>query len=187
MVISIGNHIRGLACLLQCHMKDISTVNLATTKPQQNTTNHKTMCNNYSDIIMSAMASQITSITIVYSTVYSGADQRKHQSSASLAFVWGIHCWPVNAPHKWPITRQMFPFDDVIMNSWHLLCFGDNGTIILRVHWKTPLKYLSASYLFSFDIKKSILAICFPSKSWLQSNQNELEVCMTVIRNSIVG
>ena len=40
---------------------------------------------------MSAIASQITSLTIVYSTVYSGADQRKHQSSASLAFVWGIH------------------------------------------------------------------------------------------------
>ena len=64
---------------------------------------------------MDAMASQITSLTIVYSTVYSGADQRKHQSSASLAFVWGIHRRPVNSPHKWPVTRKMFPFDDVIM------------------------------------------------------------------------
>ena len=45
----------------------------------------------FNDVIMSTMASQITSITIVYSTVYTGADQRKHQSSASLAFVWGIH------------------------------------------------------------------------------------------------
>ena len=45
----------------------------------------------YSDVIMNTMASQITSLTIVYSTVYSGADQRKHQSSASLAFVRGIH------------------------------------------------------------------------------------------------
>ena len=53
---------------------------------------------------------------IVYSTVYSGSDQRKHQSSASLAFVWGIHRWPVNSPHKWPVTRKMFPFDDVIMH-----------------------------------------------------------------------
>ena len=52
---------------------------------------------------------------IVYSTVYSGTDQRKHQSSASLAFVRGIHRWPVNSPHKWPVTRKMFPFDDVIM------------------------------------------------------------------------
>ena len=66
-------------------------------------------------VIMGAIASQITSLTIVYSTVYSGADQRKHQSSASLAFVRGIHRGPVNSPHKWPVTRKMFPFDDVIM------------------------------------------------------------------------
>ena len=54
---------------------------------------------------------------IVYSTVYSGADQRKHQSSASLAFVRGFHRWPVNSPHKGPVTRKMFPFDDVIMKQ----------------------------------------------------------------------
>ena len=41
---------------------------------------------------------------------------RKHQSSASLAFVQGIHRWPVNSPHKWPVTRKMFPLDDVIMS-----------------------------------------------------------------------
>ena len=64
---------------------------------------------------MSPVASQITSVSIVYSTVYSDADQRKHQSPASLAFVWGIHREPVNSPHKWPVTRKMFPFDDVIM------------------------------------------------------------------------
>ena len=69
----------------------------------------------YNDVTMSAMASQITSFTIVYSTVYSGADQRKHQSSASLAFVRGIHRWPLNSPHTWPVTWKMFPFDDVIM------------------------------------------------------------------------
>ena len=74
----------------------------------------------YGDVIMGTMPSQITSITIVYSTVYSGADQGKYQSSASLAFVWGIHRGPVNSPHKWPVTRKMFPFDDVIMenHSW---------------------------------------------------------------------
>ena len=64
---------------------------------------------------MSMTASQITSLTIVYSTVYSGTEQRKHQSSMSLAFVWGIHRRPVNSPHKWPVTQKMFPFDDVIM------------------------------------------------------------------------
>ena len=40
---------------------------------------------------------------------------KKDQSSASLAFVWGIHRGLVNSPHKWPVTRKMFPFDDVIM------------------------------------------------------------------------
>ena len=69
----------------------------------------------YGDVIIGAIATQITSLTIVYSTVYSDADQRKHQSSASLAFVWGIHRGPVNSPHKWPVTWKMFPFDDVIM------------------------------------------------------------------------
>ena len=62
----------------------------------------------HNDVVtMSLMVSEITSLTIVYSTVYSGADQRKHQSSASLAFVRGIH--------RGPVTRKMFPFDDVIM------------------------------------------------------------------------
>ena len=69
----------------------------------------------YNDVIMGTMAYQITSLTIVYSTVYSGADQGKHQSSASLAFVRGIHRWLVNSPHKGPVTWKMFPFDDVIM------------------------------------------------------------------------
>ena len=65
---------------------------------------------------MGSMASQITSlITIVYSTVHSGANQRKHQSSASLAFVWGIHRWPLNSPQKGPGMRKMFLFDNVIM------------------------------------------------------------------------
>ena len=71
--------------------------------------------NHYGDFIMGTIASQITSLTVVYSTVYSDAVQRKHQSSASLAFVWGIHRGPVNSPHKWPVTRKMFPFDEVIM------------------------------------------------------------------------
>ena len=69
----------------------------------------------YSDVILGAMAFQIISLTIVYSTVYSGVDQRKHQSSASLAFVRGIRRWPMNFPHKRPGTRKMFPFGDVIM------------------------------------------------------------------------
>ena len=66
----------------------------------------------YSDAIMRAMASQITGVSIVCSNLSSGAGQRKHQSSASLAFVRGICRWPV----KGPVTRKMFPFDDVIMH-----------------------------------------------------------------------
>ena len=83
----------------------------------------------YRNVIMSVMASQIISLTIVYWIVYSGTDQRKHQSSASLAFVGGIHRWPVNTPHKGPVTRSMFPFDDVVMiqhtdvswTSWEMI------------------------------------------------------------------
>ena len=73
---------------------------------------------------MTMLASQITSLTVVYSIVYSGVNQRKHQSSASLAFVREIHRGPVNFPHKWPVTRKMFPFDDVIM-SW----YNDNSWV----------------------------------------------------------
>ena len=69
----------------------------------------------YHDVTMGSMASQITSLTFVYSAVYSGAHQRKHQSSASLAFVRGIRRGPVNSPQKWPVMRKMFSFDDVIM------------------------------------------------------------------------
>ena len=66
--------------------------------------------------VMSTMASQInTGVTIVYSTDCSGAGERKHQSSAPLAFVRGIHGRPVNSPHKGPVTQKTFSFDDVII------------------------------------------------------------------------
>ena len=70
----------------------------------------------YNDVIMSTMALQFTILTIVYSTVYWCADQRKHHSSASLAVVRGIHRWPVNSPHNGPVTWKMFPFDDGIVS-----------------------------------------------------------------------
>ena len=96
---------------------------------------------------MGAIASQITSLTIVYSTVYSDVDQRKHQSFASLAFVWGIHRGSVNSPHKWPVTREMFPFDDVIMCGialwwmsliWNQYCSG-NGLVQLGMGSRKPI------------------------------------------------
>ena len=103
----------------------------------------------YNDVIVSAMASQITSLTLVYSSVFSGTDQRKHQSSALLAFVGRIHRWPVNSPHKGPVTRKMFQFDDVIMRTHvhlcvstnramgaaHLVSLGLNQVLDERVYW----------------------------------------------------
>ena len=69
----------------------------------------------YSDAIMCAMASQITSLTIVYSTVYSGAGHRKTPNLRVTGLCWGIHRWPVNSPHKWPVTRKIF---HLMTSSW---------------------------------------------------------------------
>ena len=82
---------------------------------------------------MSAMASHITDVPIVCSTVCSGAAQRKHQSSASLAIVREIHRWPVDSPHKWSVTRKMFPFDDVIMHD--ILCVTTHLLSVERADW----------------------------------------------------
>ena len=92
----------------------------------------------YCDVIMNTIASQITSLTIVYLTVNSGTDQRKHQSSASLAFVRGIHRRPVNSPHKGPVTRKMFPFDDVIMITCPQLLIVSGDYIGLVNHIISP-------------------------------------------------
>ena len=76
----------------------------------------------YSDVIMAVMF-------IVYSTIYSGADQRKHHSSALLTFVRGSRRWPVYSPHKLPVTRKLLPFDDVIMIWWYM---GKMAAILVR-------------------------------------------------------
>ena len=64
---------------------------------------------------------------------------RKHQSSASLAFVRGIHRSPVNSPHKRPVTRKMFPIDDVIMNSINHAWAHDVYLSLLSSGWLIPL------------------------------------------------
>ena len=77
-------------------------------------------CTNFSycsDVIMNTMASQITGVSIVCSIVCSDADQRKYQSSVPLDFVRGSHRWPMHSPNKGPVTRKIFPFDDVIMET----------------------------------------------------------------------
>ena len=131
----------------------------------------------YNDVIMGAMASQITSLRIVYSTVYSDADQRKHRSSASLAFVRGIHQSPVNSPHKWPVTRKMFPFDDVIMilqqsyvfcsayNSWEfqdgrILEWGIGKGGVTFTQSGTNQCFISHMYIFEQNSLYCILHGC---------------------------
>ena len=118
------------SCLLIMRHKKCFILHVANLKDLDSRADH------YSDVIMGAMASQITSLTIVYSTVYSDADERKHQSSASLVFVRGIQRSPVNSPHKGSVTRKMFPFNDVIMQcrnnflSVIIIIFPESGVEI---------------------------------------------------------
>ena len=83
----------------------------------------KLLTRHYCDVMISAMASQITRVSVVCTTGCLGADQRKHQSYASLAFVKGIYCWPVNSPHKGTVTRKTFLSDDVIMETLYSSLF----------------------------------------------------------------
>ena len=118
---------------------------------------------------MGAMASRITSLTIVYSSVCSGADQRKHQNSASLAFVWGIHRGPVNSPHKWPVTRKIFPFDEVIMHllfrtdntyasgKMFIVC-SDNGVSLVR--FRFPLNRYWLLEPVEANFRETLILIC---------------------------
>ena len=121
---------------------------------------------------MDAMASQITSLTIVYSTVYSGADQSKHQSSASLAFVWGSHRGPVNSPQKWPVKRKMFPSDDVIMRTscWEVgpaMVAGRHASLYIYVQcvvkkkqwWRDFEQYVMNLYIYFDEAKSKIKSI----------------------------
>ena len=79
------------------------------------------------DVIRCTMAPQITSLTIVYSTVYS---RRRSQKTSKLRVAGLCVRWPVNSPHKWRVTRKMFPFDNVIMGwvnavsrtQWQFCC-----------------------------------------------------------------
>ena len=101
--------------------------------------NKKVMLIHYSDVIIGMMVSQITSLTIVDSTIYSGVDQRKHHSFTSLAFVRGIHRWPVNSPHKGTVTRKMFPFDDIIMRETACGCDRYCVTLTITLAWQSAL------------------------------------------------
>ena len=122
----------------------------------------------YSDVIKGSIGSQITSLTIVYSTVYSGADQRKHQSFASLAFVRVIHRWPVNCPHKWPVTRKMFPFDDIIIIAVYLITWDE-----VSYHWCPNVLNLGRNHSTT---NVALIAIVFRSH-WLTNPINVAQWC----------
>ena len=114
----------------------------------------------YCDVIMSTMTFQITSLIIIYSNVYS-ADQGKHQSSASLAFVRGIHRWPVNSPHKRPVTREVLPFDDVIM---FLQLFGQLPVVLSispQINFKRRLLSMATQYIFAALQRKYLPQVSF--------------------------
>ena len=97
-------------------------------------------CEHYSDFIRSVMTSQITGVSIVRSTVCWGTDQRKHQISASLVFVRGIHQSPVNSPHKGPVTRKRFRFDDVIMEA--IDSYRNNKVTLMVINVSHEFGYL---------------------------------------------
>ena len=135
---------------------------------------------------MSATASQIASLTIVYSTVYSGADQRKHQSFASLAFVSGIHRWPVNSTHKWPVTRKTFPFNDVIVTwrSRNRTC-GHQLYIILTCKLVRTFRNLTVSFRTFRNLTVSFYFCCESSINGTGidltvHNQSTKQLCTTL-------
>ena len=118
----------------------------------------------YNDVIMNAMTSQITSHMVVYSTIYSGTDQRRQQSSASLAFVRGIHRWRVNSPHKGPVTQKN-PFTDVITRC-----------ALYQMLYFTTVIFLCRSQKPQFAMKRSATASDVTSyhneyfEFWFESN-----------------
>ena len=84
---------------------------------------------------MNEMASQITSLTNVYSSIYSDADQRKHQNYMTLALMRGIQQWAVNSPHKGLVTWKMFPFDDIIMKNKMVSWLSYKDPFIIKMVW----------------------------------------------------
>ena len=153
---------------------------------------------------MTTMASQITSLTVVYSTVYSDADQRKHQSSASLAIVWGIHRdrWiprtkgqlPENISIWWrhhdfarflqALKKKKRWTKKWIINKCHLFCItgcADGRALLDYSDIRRPLSFRFVFHLLDWVantthicVKASII-ICFrPNKCWLMGEETDM-------------
>ena len=139
----------------------------------------------YNDVTIDAIASQITSLTIVYPAVYSDADQRKHQSFASLAFVRGIHRWPVNSPHKWPVTRKKFPFDDVIMSlSWTV------RFMVYVLKWRVVIIMTSSLHILCLKMTayryNDQFALCFMSWNGRLSLSKQVRFIFYVLKWRVI-
>ena len=96
------------------------------------------LTNHYSEIIISTMISQVTGVSAICST----ADQRKYESTVSLAFLRRIHWWPVDSPHKRPVMQKMFPFDDVLMHITQKENSGSLGNLC-NFLWGSPPIHLN--------------------------------------------
>ena len=122
-----------------------------------------------SDVIMSVMASQITSVSSVCLTVSSGANQRKYQSSASLAFVRGIHRWPVDSPHKGSVTRKMF----------HVSCFVSELSSLRRVLLNKKYSYHDFLSICIFKYWQGSYMLCRPKNIGYHITSGEINLGVT--------
>ena len=123
----------------------------------------------HSDVIMGAMASQITGVSIVYSTVCSAADQRKHQSFASLAFVRGIHRWTVNSPHKRPVTENIsilvtLSCDRVLLG--HVVMIGLWSIVLVPAYDKQAQSYNTALKVIYYYIMSHFIILGYPNNQF---------------------
>ena len=124
----------------------------------------------HSDVIMSAMVSKITGVSFVCPTIYWGSYQRKHQSSASLVFVMGIHRSPAASLPKGPVTRKMFSFDDVIMTQ----CNAETVVNIYRLLYAAWRKVIDQSYSIA-PRKRKCHGDNYPSPT-------EISLCNTLLQ-----
>ena len=116
----------------------------------------------HSDVIMGTMASQITSLTIVYNNRLERRRSKKTSKLRVTGLCEGIHRWPVNSPHKGPVTRKMFPFDDVIMITTAPLI---SRNIIFKL-WQLPKRPWRECYQYDvISVSVSRITTGMPDKS----------------------
>ena len=135
----------------------------------------------YSDVIMGAIASQITRVSIVCSTVISGA--YKKQSPESVAFVWEIYRWPVDSPQKGPGTRKMFPFDDIIMvkialvsSLLHPLTIDSQTTTSRNL----MLMAIAIAFYVTKQLKFNVISLISIFKNSMVSRGNPIHHCYCI-------